>query len=151
LQELDGSVQQPILDGLTKLYSEGPKYLYKVAKEYRANLDDAQIVFSKDSPPAGSENYINVIIDVLPSSTTSAASTRSYPIETFNKIKHRFMVADDLSAYADPAEVVEFVTVRISQEPANVEGMILRTTSVARFMSQLAEGLLYIDKAGFSL
>lgn len=151
LQELAGSVQQPILDGLTKLYSEGPKYLYKVANEYRANRDSLQTVFSKDGPPAGWEKYVNVILDMFPASTNRAPNTQSFPVKIFNKIKHRFVVADDLSAYADPAETVEFECARLSQEQTNVDAMILRTTSVARFMSQLAEALYHIDKAGFSL
>ena len=59
--------------------------------------------------------------------------------------------ADDLSAYADPVEAVEFECATLSQEQASVEAMIQRTASVGKFMSQLAEGLYYIDKAGFSL
>lgn len=151
LKELTGSIQQPVLDGLTKLYHEGPKFLYNVAKEYRAKRDSFQKVFSKGSPAAGWEQNINIIIDVFPSTTSRVPSNRSFPADTFNKIKHRFMVADDLSAYNDLAEVVEFEIAAISQEQANVEAMIQRIISVGKFMSQFAEGLYLIDKAGFSL
>jgi hypothetical protein len=151
LQELAGSVQQPVLNSLTQLYQQGPKFLYNVAKEYRAKRDSLQRIFSKDSPPAGWENYINIIVDVLPSSTTRVPNIRSFPADTFNKVKHRFVVADNLSAYADPTEAVEFECATLDQEQANVEGMIQRIASVGKFMSQLAEGLYYIDKAGFSL
>jgi len=151
LKDLAGSVQQPILDALTKLYREGPKFLYDVANEYRAKRDSLQKVFSKGRPPVGWENDINIIIDVFPSSTTRVPSTRSFPADTFNKIKHRFVVADDLSAYADLAEAVEFECAALSQEQANIDGMMQRIASVGRFMSQLAAALYYIDKAGFSL
>src|SRR5204863_22444 len=76
LEDLAGSVQQPILDALTKLYHEGPKFLYDVAKEYRAKRDSFQKVFSKGSPPLGWEKDINIIIDVFPSSTARVPSTR---------------------------------------------------------------------------
>ena len=151
LKDLAGHVEQSVLDSLTGLYQEGPQFLYKVATEYRATRDSLGRVFTKDTPPADWEKYVNIIVDMLPSSTTRVSNTRSFPADMFNKIKHRFMVADDLSAYADPAEAVEFETARLSQEPANVEAMMKRIVSVARFTGQLAEGLYYIDKAGFSL
>jgi hypothetical protein len=71
-----------ILDAITKLYLEGPKFLYDVAIEYRAKRDSFQKVFSKGSPPIGWENDINIIIDLFSSSTTRVPSTRSFSLKT---------------------------------------------------------------------
>lgn len=149
LVDLGDSVQKEVFDSLKYKYELIPKQFYHVAKQYRVRKESAQKLHTQNVPPPEWEKRINIITGIIfPNDVQKNTSVSS---DAFNKIKHRFVVAENLSAYANLSEAYSIDLVALSQEEEYVQGMRDNTVLVGKVMSELAAMLIMLDQAGVNI
>jgi hypothetical protein len=149
LVDLGDSVQKEVFDSLKHKYDLIPKQFYHVAKQYRVRKESVQKLHTQNVPPPGWEKRINIITGII--FPNDAQKNTSVSSDAFNKIKHRFVVAENLSAYANLSETYSIDLVALSQDEEYVQGMRDNTVLVGKVMSELAAMLIMLDQAGVNI
>jgi hypothetical protein len=151
-------VPQELMKQLERDYLERPKLLYDIAKFYMGQVGDAWRIApitpagqstSQEASTAGMDSYIHVIIEAIP--IGAAPQKDKITTEIYNKIKHVFMVTENLPAYADPSDPIQMVFASLKRDPALVQEWIDSIKSVAGFINDIASLLLFLDHFGASL
>ncbi|OLD84077.1 MAG: hypothetical protein AUF64_02935 [Chloroflexi bacterium 13_1_20CM_54_36] len=156
ISDLQEHVLQQPLKQLEQDYLERPKLLYDIAKFYMGKVGDAWKI-APDMPPseqtvsqeastAGVESYIHVIAEVIPVGTLPPQDKIATAI--YNKIKHIFLVTENLSAYVDQTDPIQIVSAPLKRDPTLVQDWIDGIKSAAGFMNDIASLLLFLDHLG---
>jgi len=156
---LQEHVPQQLLKQLEQDYLERAKLLYDIAKLYMGRVGDAWKI-APHMPPAeqhrsheastfGAESYIHVITEVLPVGTQLPQDKITTAI--YNKIKHVFLVTENLSAYADQTDPIQIASAPFKRDPVVVQDWIDGIKSAAGLVNEIASLLLVLDHCGIAL
>ncbi len=145
--QLDGLLPEQVFDQLETYYREIPETLFEIAKNYRTKRDEAQSFKVGDIPPEQWQNQLTrnlvVILGVVPPNDVSRQG-RLY-VDTFNRIKHQFLVTGNLGAYVDPNDARPLEYVLLRYDSSFVEEVTKGVISVTRILSDFASILLLLD------
>lgn len=143
--DLQSQLPQDILDDLEYSYTKRAEKLLGVGTFYTRTLDVNRLDPQR-LPPNEWKDHINVILGYRNPGRPTRVVTGA-----FNKIKHRFMVADNLPAYMDPAapEVLEYVA--IGQDPQYTAGLIQIAIETAKTMAEMGAIIIHLDDLGIAV
>jgi len=145
VSDLQGQISSETMIGIEHDYSEYRKVFYDIARKYRLITDTLELNKSLAPLPEDWGQNINIIIGF-----SDPAKPRHPYIDAFNKIKHRFMITENLPAYIDIADrPLQFSY--LSQEPKSVERLLQETALTARLMGELVALIIRLDEAGVDL
>lgn len=101
-----------------------------------------------DVLPSEKDDEIHIILDVIPAGDSSKQKGGIYS-RALNKVKHRFMVTDQLRDYAQVSmsNTIEYAVLR----PGMMDAFVDSTVAVAGTMAELAAFLIHLDMAGVAL
>ncbi len=123
--------------------------LYIAATMYRDKIGtQTRTVSGGGDLPSEKEDEIHIILDVRPAGDASKQKGGIYS-RTLNKVKHRFMVTDQLRDYAQVgvSDTIEYAVLR----PGMTDAFVDSTVAVAGTMAELASFLIHLDMAGVAL
>ncbi len=154
--EIEGKVPQELHSMVERDFQEKPKYFYDTARFYTADLGEVwqlatatEQVATQSTPTQGAESYINVILDALPAGTSPNHS--KITTEVYNKIKHIFMLTENLSAYADPTDSIHIVHASLKRDHAVVQDWLNGIKSAAGTVNDIASLLILLEGFGVAL
>jgi hypothetical protein len=156
ISDLQGHFPQELIRKLEQDYLERPKFLYDIAKIYEGKIGNFWQV--RTMPPAvpvvnqeisSAESYIHIIADIIPVGSPPPQS--KITTEIYNKIKHVFLVTENVEAYADQANPIQLVFASLKRDPAVVQDWINGIKSVAGVMNDIASLLILLDHFGIPL
>lgn len=133
-------VQQSFRNQAINVYAAGSMYRDKLG---------AQIKTATGSiPPTAQADEMYILLDIRPAGSASAQRGGIHS-RAFNKIKHRFMVTDQLNDYVltGATDTIEYAILR----PEMIDAFFESTVAVAGTMAELAAFLLHLDAAGVTL
>ena len=159
INDLQGNFPPDLLLNLEQDYLEKPNHLYDIAKFYLGKLGDAWKIATNNqasgqaatqSPPTTElDSHIHIIMGAIP--VEDQPQQDKITTEVFNKIKHIFMVTENLSAYADQADPIQILYASFKRDPILVQDWINGIKSTAGLMNDLASLLLLLDHFGVPL
>jgi hypothetical protein len=121
--------------------------LYVAATMYRDKKGtQVRTVGGSDVLPAEKEDEIHILLDVIPAGDASTQKGGIYS-RALNKVKHRFMVTDQLREYTQAGMSIEYAVLK----PGMMDTFVDSTVAVAGTMAELAALLLHLDMAGVAL
>jgi hypothetical protein len=133
-------VQQSFRNQAINLYATAVMYRDRVGAQVRTATGSAPL------PAQADEMYILLDIRQAASASTQRGGIQA---RAFNKIKHRFMLTDQLNDYAlvGAADTIEYAVLR----PEVIDAFFESISAIAGTMAELAAFLLHLDTAGVSL
>lgn len=133
-------VQQSFRNLAVNLYAAATMYRDKVGAQIRTVTGGIPVSAQAD------EMYI--LLDVRPAGGASTQRGGIYS-RALNKIKHRFMVTDQLDDYAlvGVADTIEYAVLK----PEMIDPFFESAIAVAGTMAEIAAFLLHLDMAGVAL
>lgn len=147
LMDLKGQLNSQLYTGFDHDYHFIPKTLYQVAEQYRTEALTLQRILDPNNPPdADWAEAINVLLGVGPA---PSSVVQKNPVRAFNKIKHRFMLTDDLPVYmgnSATGDVVEYGAFPL--EPSWVDNFMPYSVAAGGILAELAALLVHLDQAG---
>jgi hypothetical protein len=144
--DLQGQLPQDILDDLAYSYTKRAEKLLGIGTFYRRTLTDLNRLDPHKALPDEWKDHINVILGYEDPAKPARIVTGA-----FNKIKHRFMVADDLPSYVDPTTIDILEYVAIGQDPQYAAGLIQIAIESAKTMSEMGAIIMHLDQAGVAI
>lgn len=101
---------------------------------------------SAETPHQSRNNSLEAFIRQTGSAPTQRGGIQA---RAFNKIKHRFMLTDQLNDYAlvGAADTIEYAVLR----PEVIDAFFESISAIAGTMAELAAFLLHLDTAGVTL
>lgn len=133
-------VQQSFRNQAINLYAAASMYRDRVGAQIRTAPGNAL--------PTAQADEMYILLDIRPA---GAASTQRGDIQAraFNKIKHRFMLTDQLNDYAlvGTADTIEYAVLK----PQAIDGFFESIAAIAGTMAELAAFFLHLDTAGVTL
>ena len=145
VSDLQAQLPNKTMIGIKHDYDKYRKVFYEIAKKYRLIAEALELTKSLAPLPDNWEHNINVIIGF-----SDPAKPRHPYTDAFNKIKHRFMITENLPAYRDVADrPLQFSF--LSQEPKSVEQFRQVASLTAQLMGELVALIFTLDAAGVDL
>ncbi len=134
-------VQKSFRDQAINLYAAATMYRDKVGAQVRTVSGGGVLPSEKD-------DEIYIVLDVIPAGDTSTQKGGIYS-RALNKVKHRFMVTDQLHDYAQVgmSETIEYAVLK----PEMMDAFVDSTVAVAGTMAELAAFLIHLDMVGEAL
>lgn len=169
IQSLDGKVTGDALQAFAQSYGIHAQQLHQAAHMYREQ--GAKVApLGAGSPPLPTwHDDVNILLGIIkpgvPAASGAAPAAAAAPVpatagphsksgilvRAFNKLKHRFMVTEDLPAYAVPAGADKIEYGRFPQTPQFIDQLVSNTVAVAGTMAELAAIVLQLDAAGIPI
>lgn len=145
IEQLRGQIPDDKLASVQYDYTQQPIPLLEVAKHYRRTATEIQQISSGSSGPVDWRDKIYIQLGFPDPNKPSRVFTNA-----FNKIKHRFMVVEDPTAYGSSVGInPEYALLR--WDPEYVNTMITHIIGAARIMQELASLMYGLDQAGVEL
>jgi hypothetical protein len=157
ISDVQGCFPSELIGRLEQDYLERPKFLYDIAKIYEGKIGDLWQAKTQTSPAeqvanqeiTSAESYIHIITGLLPIGSQPPQS--KITTEIYNKIKHVFLVTENVHTYADPTDPIQLVFASLKRDPTVVQDWIDGIKSAAGLMNDIASLLLLMDHFGIPL
>ena len=136
-------------DEVQKSFRNQAINLYAAATMYRDKMGtQVRTVSGGDVLPSEKDDEIHIILDVILAGDSSKQKGGIYS-RALNKVKHRFMVTDQLRDYAQVgmSNTIEYAVLR----PGMMDAFVDSTVAVAGTIAELAAFLIHLDMAGVAL
>lgn len=145
LSELIVSIDQELLRRVEQIYLQVPKFLNFAADQYLEQRQNMRKIDMSNASTDVSESDIYIILGIiLPNDNATKRANSGIYTSTYNKIKHRYLITTDISAYKPTgADQIEYVKLMKSADE-----LATNTISAIKTMATIADTLLFLDKTG---